>query len=159
MTDYVSSIGTIRRSQALSWLGWTRIEIEQAAGVHVPRHNKYRPRVTVATAAGMAAAYDLLWDQTPPPKPQRHEIRNWALRLGWAPPMAWDEPDIDDPSAIPQGLEFIRPLSIHQQVVELLEIGCSVTELPGRVGARNLNAIIGAIRDPQLKAELRRRAS
>ena len=73
--------------------------------------------------------------------------------------MAWDDDTIDDPDATPQGVDFIRPLSIHMQVVELLEIGCSVTELPSRVGASSLNAVIGAIRDPQMKAELRRRAS
>lgn len=148
------SIGTVRRLQALGWCGWTRADIARVAGVQLTYSGQH---VTDATAEAVARAYDLLWDVQPPDTFDNTQARRAARRLGWAPPLAWD--DIDDPDATPQGVAAIRPLSIHKQVVELLEIGCSVTELPSRVGSRDLNAIIDAIRDPQLKVELRRRAS
>ena len=148
------SIGTVRRLQALGWCGWTRADIARVSGIQLTYSGQH---VTDATAEAVARAYGLLWHVTPPDTFEHVQTRRAARRLGWAPPLAWD--DIDDPEETPQGVDVVRRLSIHEQVVELLEIGCSVTELPSRIGARNLNAVIGAIRDPQLKAELRRRAS
>lgn len=150
------SIGTVRRLQALGWCGWTRADIARVTGVHLTYEGRL---VTDATAAAVARAYDLLSIMQPPDTFDNTQARRAARRLGWAPPLAWDEIAIDDPDAAPEGMNALRRLSIHEQVVELLAIGCSVTEIPSRVGARNLNAVIAAIRDPQLKAELRRRAS
>jgi hypothetical protein len=162
----VDATGTRRRLQALVTLGYPVSALGRRLGK--TSSNMFitleSPQVLEATRRRVAALYDELWN-TPPAAVTRHErtsatrAKRHAAARGWLPPLAWDDDTIDDPEATPEGMSAVRPLSIHEQVLELLEIGCSVTELPSRVGARNLNAVIGAIRDPQLKAELRRRAS
>jgi len=162
----VDATGTLRRLRALVTLGWSISELgrrldKTPSNMHTMI---WSPQVLEVTRRRVAALYDELWDAPPvtTTKEQRQSAsraRNYAAAHRWAPPLAWDDDTIDDPDAAPEGMSAVRPLSIHEQVVELLEIGYSVTELPSRVGARNLNAVIGAIRDPQLKVELRRRAS
>ncbi|HEY5482811.1 MAG TPA: hypothetical protein VIK31_03230 [Propionibacteriaceae bacterium] len=162
----IDSTGTRRRLQALVTLGWSVSELgrrldKTPSNMHTMLQ---AAMILEATRRRVVALYDELWD-TPRIGATHHErvavsrAKNYAAAHRWAPPLAWDDDTIDDPDATPEGMLAVRPLSIHEQVVELLEIGCSVTELPSRVGARNLIAVIGAIRDPQLKVELRRRAS
>ena len=162
----VDATGTTRRLQALVTLGWTVTALGRRLGK--TSANMFTtidsPRVLEATRRRVAALYDELWN-CPPVAITRHErtsatrAKRYAAAHGWAPPLAWDDDTIDDPSATPQGVATapVR-LSITTQVAELLEIGYSVTELPSRLG-RSHKDITSAIRDPQMKAELRRRAS
>lgn len=162
MSGYVmkSSIGTVRRLQALGWLGWTRAEIYRRAGLYLVHGGKtLGSLVRESTADAIARVYDDLWDCPPLETEETKSVRSLARELGWAPPLAWDDETLDDPEARPEGLGNVPPLTVREQVIELLEIGCSVREIPSRVGRRSLNAVLGCIRDRDLKAELTRRAS
>lgn len=101
---FVDSIGTARRLQALATGGWDCYTLADRLGlkrqyVHVLRQHKAR-KVTPATAAKVSAIYDELWD-VPRAAGQANRTRNYARRNGWAPPLAWDDDTIDDPTATP----------------------------------------------------------
>ena len=108
----VDATGTRRRIQALAAAGWTlnRIALQlgwsrwKVTGVL----HRYE-RVTAASALQVRELYDRLWDQPCPARnaQERDGIRRavaHARRMGWAPPMAWDDNDLDDPRARPKGL-------------------------------------------------------
>ncbi|MGO5480449.1 hypothetical protein ACTQVS_09920, partial [Anaerovoracaceae bacterium HCP3S3_H6] len=40
--------------------------------------------------------------------PQSTRVRNYAERQGWAPPAAWDDDTIDDPTATPHGIRHTQ---------------------------------------------------
>lgn len=100
-------IGTRRRIQALSALGYSYNQIGAAIGVDrtlIMRWARASDRVTVhaTTANKIAAAYDRLCMKIPDNSNNRLEhFRLMARRKGWAPPLAWD--DIDDPNEHPPG--------------------------------------------------------
>jgi hypothetical protein len=59
-----------------------------------------RPRILRSTADRIATAYDALWNKRPPLGDQGcKRARTHALRLGYLPPLAWD--DIDNPDERP----------------------------------------------------------
>lgn len=63
-----------------------------------------RELVTPRRARAVAALYDELWDEPPDESTLRARIsvsrsRNHAAARDWPVPMAWDEPEIDDPAA------------------------------------------------------------
>jgi hypothetical protein len=108
VTHYVDPTGTHRRLQALMANGWPQIRL----GPHIGRHPVYvnalltQPRIYGVTAVAVATAYDRLWNQDP----RQHgvktgtwkKVRGVARAHGWAPPGAWDDDTIDDPSAHPE---------------------------------------------------------
>lgn len=159
----VDATGTRRRLQALVTLGYSIAALGKRADIDAWRV-LHEDLVFEATRAAVATLYDDLSNHPPQPQtmPQRTTVtraKRYASARGWAPPLAWDDETLDDPAATPQGVATapVR-LSVASQVDELLEIGCSVTEIPSRVGKPDLKAVINAIRDERLKAELRRRA-
>lgn len=106
----VPSVGTIRRIQALVWLGWSLPVIGGRIGMD--RRNTTRllrqDQVTRATEAAVRRVYGELWDKQPPTRTtaERYSVsrsRGEALRRGWVSPLAWDDDTIDDPDARPQG--------------------------------------------------------
>jgi hypothetical protein len=88
--------------------GWPQVRL----GPHIGRHPVYvnallnQPNIYGATAMAVAAAYDRLWNQDP----RQHgvtvgtykKVRGVARAHGWAPPGAWDDDTIDDPTAHPE---------------------------------------------------------
>jgi hypothetical protein len=113
----VEATGTHRRLQALRVIGWSLSALGAELGVskravsflHVYEH------VSEDTAARVAAVYDRCWD-----KPQHGDradlARSYALGLGWVPPLAWDEDDLDDPTAkphTPADRWQLRPCGTH----------------------------------------------
>lgn len=99
----VPLLGTARRLQALNALGWTMAGIAKAGDLdakylaHLVRGaNRYTYR---ETAARVRAVYELLC-MTPGPSSRARAL---AQAKGYAPPLAWDEGDIDDPDARPHG--------------------------------------------------------
>jgi len=104
----VDSGGTRRRVQALVTRGWSQARL--ACQLAVTGSNfatmMRREQVTAATARAVGELYDRLWDKPPPESNQRERIaaaraRNYAAERGWAPPLAWDDDIIDDPSGRP----------------------------------------------------------
>jgi hypothetical protein len=96
----VPAAGTVRRMRALAAIGWAPAELapnfgsrEQVLQIRAGR----TAMVTVLTASRVAAVYDRL-SGTPGSSVR---ARNAARRAGWAPPLAWDGVDIDDPTAVP----------------------------------------------------------
>jgi len=107
----VDPTGTRRRIQALVALGWSFSNI--ADGVNVLPNNlgttMRSPRVRAGTARAVRALYDQLWDQAPPENTHSEKLsasraRNRAKAADWAPPMAWNDHEIDDPKAKPHGV-------------------------------------------------------
>jgi DNA-binding XRE family transcriptional regulator len=98
----VPAIGTRRRIQALMAMGHSGTVIAQALGVTAQAVHKIEtgtsPSVFAATAERVAEAYERLC-MTLPTGYHRNRVRNRAARLGYAPPLAWD--NIDDPGERP----------------------------------------------------------
>lgn len=157
----VDATGTRRRLQALVALGYSLASLAR------PNIDAWRVArgtlVFEATRAAVATLYDEL-SECPPEtgtREQRASVtrsQRFARAQGWAPPIAWDPDSLDDPEATPCGIDPERPLSIAEQVAELLDLGFGADEIAGRIGMPTPK-IADRIRDPQLKAELRRRAA
>ncbi|WP_372733589.1 hypothetical protein [Nocardioides sp.] len=116
------AIGVHRRIQALHRLGWSGTALSKHAG-----HTQFwvqqilkQDRVTQATAAKIVALYDELsmtWCTD-----------TWASRTaaaararGWAPPLAWDDEDLDNPDATPYASQ--EPIDIDDVVVDRVLAG------------------------------------
>ena len=103
----VNSIGLRRRIQALNCLGWSNYAIAAQAGVGREQIRQWCLRDTVYRGSHdkVAAVYEAL-SMTLPPERVRFErmdvtrTRNRARRLGFVPPLAWD--NIDDPTERPK---------------------------------------------------------
>lgn len=101
--------GTQRRIQALMRNGWSMGLLSARLGCTrqvLRKQLLHGVWVMADTAAQVRALYDVLWDQ-PPPERDRFErraatvTREYARRNGFAPPLAWDDDDIDNPAARP----------------------------------------------------------
>ncbi|WP_354643938.1 hypothetical protein [Kitasatospora camelliae] len=105
----VDATATRRRLQALTALGWPLTRITTTAGVH-PRsirdvlHGR-QAAVAASTAAAIHAAYGQLWDRDPAMHGVLPRLIRGAQALAasrqWAPPLAWDDDSINDPTALP----------------------------------------------------------
>lgn len=104
----VDGTGARRRLQALARLGFTNRYLGARVGMqpsHLGRLVGSRIGVTAANHRAIAKLYDELWDQDP----AAHGVLYWvaaktvrnATARGWAPPAAWDDDTIDDPTATP----------------------------------------------------------
>lgn len=93
-------IGAVRRVQALMAMGWSHRDLAAAGVPNIPKC--WPPMghlVTVERWREVRDVYDRL-SMTPGTSP---ETRGWAMSLGYAPPLAWDDTSIDDPIATPRG--------------------------------------------------------
>ncbi|WP_141724131.1 helix-turn-helix domain containing protein [Micromonospora carbonacea] len=99
----VDAAGTRRRAQALAALGWSLSEQARRLGRTVGNYSQVLTASTVQlrTAWSVRDLYDELSTVTPPPGPTATRTRRWAQRKGFAPPLAWDDDTIDDPSVRP----------------------------------------------------------
>lgn len=98
----VSSVGTKRRVRALNRLGWSSYALSERLG-KAPCYVASLLRndlVSRRTAAVIARLFDELCMTVPPVSASSVRTRNYAARMGWPPPLAWDD-DIDDPAAVP----------------------------------------------------------
>lgn len=117
------STGARRRIQALCATGWPVSVQARAAGVDRQALDvALRGRPIVArNARAIAAMYDRLWDQ--PPRPVTAHDRAGVTRAlraaqagAWAPPMAWDDDQIDDPAARPARARASSVLDLDEWV-------------------------------------------
>ena len=106
----VPALGSRRRLQALMRAGWSITDVAYVAGLNrVALGRVLNPdRTTVAamTHDGLALAFETLDPQGPrTTSPRRQALvrarKTRAARAGWAPPLAWDDPDTD---AAPKGV-------------------------------------------------------
>jgi hypothetical protein len=105
-----TAAGTQRRLQALMARGWSLQAIARAEGLRAPqlaRALEDPALITPKLAADVSAAYDRLWNVEPPQQTEAErdlaDAAAEAARIrGWAPPLAWDDDQIDQPGAEPE---------------------------------------------------------
>lgn len=114
----LDATGTVRRIQALVAIGWPISHVGHRIGVSASNMSTLlgATQVTAARARTVATVYEAL-SATP-----GHSTRavNHARRLGWWPPLAWD--DIDDPHEVP-GYWLEDPDDVDEVIVERLAHG------------------------------------
>lgn len=98
---FVDATGTRRRLQALATIGYPYRVVAEELGVDESSTSRIlsgaTPMVRRRTAEAVAALYDRRWSK---PGPSAASARR-ALARGWALPLAWDDDEIDDPTATP----------------------------------------------------------
>lgn len=106
---HVDATGTRRRIQALAAMGWSANVIASRVGISEETLSKWRSATLVSrgTAKKVARWYDELSMLNPPVRDrwERYSVgstKGRARAAGWAPPLAWDEETIDDPTAVPE---------------------------------------------------------
>ncbi len=123
----VGAAGTRHRVQALVAGGWSQAQLASqlmTSPGHVGALLRDE-RVTAATAAAVRGLYERLWSQPPPEDDHRTRIaasraRNYAAARGWAPPMAWDDEELDKPDGRP-ARGWHRTASTRRPAAELAE--------------------------------------
>ena len=104
-----TAAGARRRIQALMARAWGPEAIEQASGTPAATVRKAlrRPeRCTSEDIGAVVGAYEALWDRQPPQATEQERAaaaahQRHARIAGFAPPMAWDDDEIDQPGARP----------------------------------------------------------
>ena len=125
-TGRVNSTGTARRLQALVALGYPQTYLWDRLTGDAKRQNCHhllvqaRPTVNAETARKVAELYDEL-SMTPGPSVRS---RRKATYHGWAPPLAWDEDEIDNPEAHPDKGAHVKP-KFMERYRELRDLGYS----------------------------------
>lgn len=114
----IPATGTRRRLQALIAIGWTQAELAHRTAATPSTVNalinERWPNVQHATHLRVCRVFDDL-SGTPGPSARS---RLMAARRGWAPPLAWDDDTIDDPTAIPVGTADPRATRTRAEVIE-----------------------------------------
>lgn len=118
----VSATGSLRRLRALHAIGWTQTEIARRIGWTLQNLNRYfisePDMINRGTAVDIARVFDQL--QLIPGPSER--ARRHAKKLGWAPPLAWDEDTIDDPDAVADRGAH-RPVGFPERYAEMRDLG------------------------------------
>lgn len=130
----VDATGTRRRLQALVARGWNLWAIDDALGKkRTYSHNllqRNSSTILASTAASVSEVYERLAMIDPDTSTSMkllvaNRSKNLARRMGWPPPLAWE--DIDDPNEQPDGWEY-QPPSRREVLEDLAEQGANVTE-------------------------------
>jgi transcriptional regulator with XRE-family HTH domain len=156
VSPYIDVTGTSRRLRALAALGWSREDLAEQLGCSpqlVERHRTGRlQRLHVSAARRYKDLYERL-QGTPGPSAV---ARAHAARAGWAPPLAWDDDALDDPTAQPTGVGApAQPARVNLDEVRFLEpFGVSRYEI-----ARRMNVAPEAIERAEYRAQARARAA
>ena len=105
-----TALGVRRRLRALSARSWPPQAIADETGIPAPLISSLLagiPRnLSPDQRLAIANAYDEIWDRDPPAgtRDQREACelaRSRAASRGWAPPLAWDDAQIDQPDGQP----------------------------------------------------------
>jgi hypothetical protein len=125
----VPNIGTRRRIRALQALGHSSGAIAAEAGLS-PKSVVdllYRSeRVYADAAEGIARAYEVL-SMRLADSHFAERSRRAARRKGWAPPLAWPDERLDDPTYEPRGWEYTTP-DRADAMRDFAEMGLGITE-------------------------------
>ncbi|MGN8690172.1 hypothetical protein ACTND8_09740 [Atopobiaceae bacterium HCP3S3_F7] len=136
----VTPIGLARRLRALARLGYRAADIAAAVGCSRASIDQLRAgylgRKPPSHAADVVAFYESVTRLSTGPQSTR--VRNYAERQGWAPPAAWDDDTIDDPTATPHGIRHTqsRTRAGIDEVLDLLDAGTSPLNIAERLGVR-----------------------
>lgn len=138
----VPAVGAVRRLQALGAIGYTMVELGSRLGtdrINLDRYiaGKWR-RMPRQFHAEVCALFEELWNQPV----DNARAKSMAARKGWAPPMAWDDDTIDDPSAVPEMGAKVRIRDRQfEDLLWLLESGCGWAEACSRAGYASMHAV------------------
>lgn len=142
----IGAIGTTRRLQALVAIGWSQSKLAYRLGMRPSNLGMMLNRTTVrtSTAAAVRSLYKELWNAPPPEATHRDRIaasraRRFAAARGWAPPLAWDDDDLDNPDATPQHAPASDSRKrVHVDDIEwLASSGATWHHLSTRLGVTN----------------------
>lgn len=134
----VDRTGTSRRLRALAALGWNRAGLAERLGISVrslrnlqsEQDPRQRRTVTRTTADRVAALYEQL-SATPG---EFTRTRDLARRSGWAPPLLWEDVDIDDPNARPVDDQPVNGRGVDlDEVAYLASWGVPLGEIAARL--------------------------
>lgn len=128
----VDITGTTRRLQALVAAGYTQTDLCARLGITAANSTDLfhaQGRVLAATALRVHDLYDALSMTAGPSQPARDR----AHRMGWAPPLAWDDDTIDNPNATPD-LGERATVTWVERYQELRDLGLSQDEIARRMG-------------------------
>lgn len=115
--QFVDSTGTRRRVHALVAAGYLYRDVARGIG-WTPSNLCMllrKDRVRWETARRVRVLYEALEAQPGPSS----KARARGTRNGWAPPLAWDEDTIDDPSASPA--DVVRSHRLSNRIEDLVE--------------------------------------
>lgn len=96
-TGMLDMTGTRRRVQALHALGWRRADLKEIGGVDIHAFTRNPKYVTTRNYWVVRNLYDKLSMNLGPSAETRRRAAQW----GFAPPLAWDDDDLDDKAAAP----------------------------------------------------------
>lgn len=121
----VDATGTIRRLQALVYMGWSGAELMRRLGSNPAYISRVMsmPLVFESTRRRVTELFEEIWDQDPPAHTSVDRMlvqkaMRRARNAGWVGPLAWD--DIDDPESIADvdGTATLTPEEIHEALVD-----------------------------------------
>jgi lambda repressor-like predicted transcriptional regulator len=146
------ALGSARRVQALTAIGWSFTEQGRRCGMHTQQVWEIAwlrsQLVTVGTADRI---HDLFEELSATPGPSGR-ARNTAVKHGWLPPLAWDDPD--DPDEQPAtdndcGPDVVDEVAVARalqgQRVKLTDAETAVVLRTGRQRGQALSAITGRL--------------
>ncbi|GEB16696.1 hypothetical protein [Pimelobacter simplex] len=142
----VAAHGTRRRIQALRALGYSLRELAEVGGwgsAHAAfKYPLIANTITAETARRVLKVYNRL-SMTPASGPRVGRNLRLARRNGWAPPLAWEGIDMDDPTAEPWRPDSRRRVGrldvVHARVEDfdwLVSQGESEEQAAVRLGVR-----------------------
>lgn len=169
---WVPRTGTTRRLQALAADGWTDTEIARRAYCEPSTISGLRRRQGIGVdiihrhdAARIAAIYDELWWQTPPPGQGSTYVTGQAERRGWAQSWQWEGLNIDDPAVQPRAVDDDPDDRVEQLMAGTLRLQSNsqspeITEAIRRLAAQHrsdaeIGALLGTSRDAIHKRRVR----
>ena len=137
----VDATGSIRRLRALNAIGWSDAEVMRKAGRRPAEAwmMTQSGRCYASTRAAIAAAYDDLWDKTPPRSSGATRAIRRAQLNGWPPPLAWDDDHgphgIDNPDAQPWAPTAGRVHTIDV-IADAAHLGYTAAETAAALGVQ-----------------------
>lgn len=130
---YMPALGTQRRLRALVASGYQQKDLAARMGMSWQTVsgavNGNHPYVLMSTAAAVDELFREL--QLIPGGDGRAKL--WAQRRGWYPPLAWDEDDLDKPSARPQTSMKVSD-TWFRQYTSLRARGFNMGQVAARMG-------------------------
>jgi hypothetical protein len=145
-TVNVDGTGARRRLQALARIGWSVSALARQADIDPQSlYGAMRGQPVIArTHQAVVALYERLWDQPVVGRDHAEKVAisrtiNRARREGWAPPLAWDDENLDDPNAQPYADDVdedqVDELAVQHVLTEGLRLRLSGSTLHAAVHA------------------------
>lgn len=134
----VDITGTRRRLRALMAIGYTQIYLgRRISDSKYGAHSLWTDKCAY-TNANVAARAVTLFDEIHLIPGPSARARRWAVKKGWAPPLAWDEDAIDDPASTPIDctLRIVRkvPADFADIVADHRTLGRTDEQIAERIG-------------------------